>query len=311
MQIFDSPQAALGFLVPQLAYIEPQVYQVRYPTVRYPGLIPVDTSAKPWAQSVMYFSGDLKGEAQWGNSRAGDVPLAEIERAQYATSVHMGTIGYEWNDEELGQAKMLGIQLSADKAIGARKVAEKFIDRVFCEGDATKSFFGLFNQPSVAVIALPQVAGSSAWSGKTPAQILADVNGILSGVYVGSDTVELADTLLLPIADYTLLSSTPFNAYSATTLLEYIAKANIYTVETGIPLTIRGVRGLDVAGVGGTSRIVAYSRDKDVLRAHMPMPYQFGYAREKSAWVYEVPGRFRIGGVDVRRPGAMRYADGS
>ena len=310
LPVFDSAQQALSFLMPQLAYIEPQVYAVRYPEIRYPGLVPVDTSAKAWAPSVMYFSGDLVGEAKWANSAAGDVPMADITRNQFATPVHMATIGYEWNDEELAQAKMLGIPLGADKAIAARKVAERMIDRVAMEGDAEKGFTGLFNNPNVSVVAVPTVAGNTAWTTKTPAQILADANGILSGVYVGSSTVEMADTLALPVATYSYLASTPFNAYSSTTLLEYLRKANIYTASTDRPLTIRGVRGLDTAGAGGVGRAIGYTNDKDVVKMHMPMPYQFGRVREKSAWTYEVPGRFRIGGVDVRRPGAFRYADG-
>ena len=309
IKVFDSAQDALAFLVPQLAHIEPRVYQVKYPGIRYPGLVPVDTSAAAWAQSVMYFSGDIVGAAQWANAIAGDIPLADIKRSQFATPVHMATIGYEYSDEELAQAKMLGIPLTPDKAVAARKIAEKFIDTVAMTGDAVKGFTGLFNNPNVTVVAAPSVGGFTHWADKTPAQVLADVNGILTGVYTGSDTVELADTLLLPVAVYAYLAVTPFNAYSAMTLLEYIRKSNIYTVETDRELTIRGVRGLDTAGAGGVGRAIAYTRDEDVVRMHMPMPFQFGNAREKAAWVFEVPGRFRIGGVDVRRPGAFRYMD--
>lgn len=315
VNVFDSAQRALAFLIPELAHIEPQIYQVRYPEVRYPGLVPVDTSAKPWSTSVMYFSGDIVGEARWASSNAGDIPLADIERSQFATPVHMATIGYEYNDEELSQAKMLGIPLTADKGIAARRIAERFIDNVAMSGDVAKGFTGLFNSPFVTIVASPVIAGASAFSTKTPQQILTDVNGLLTGIYTGSNTVELADTLLLPVLDYAYLAVTPFNAYSSMTLLEYIKKSNTYTIETDRALTIRGVRGLDQAGAGSTpaapvARAIAYTNDKDVVRMHMPMPYQFGNAREKSAWVFEVPGRFRIGGVDVRRPGAFRYMDG-
>jgi hypothetical protein len=314
VNVFDSAQAALSFLIPQLAHIEPEIYQVKYPEIRYPAILPVDTSAKQWATSVMYFSGDIVGQAQWASSNAGDVPLADVTRAQFATPVHMATIGYEYSEEELAQAKMLGIPLTVDKGVAARRVAERFIDDVAMTGDVSKGFTGLFNSPSVTVVAAPSVAGVTSWLQKTPPEILADVNGLITGVYTGSNTVELADTLLLPVAVYAYLSVTPFNAYSAMTLLEYIRKSNTYTVETDRPLKIRGVRGLDNAGSGSTpsamiGRAIAYTNDKSVVKMHMPMPYQFGNAREKSAWVFEVPGRFRIGGVDVRRPGAFRYMD--
>ena len=309
-QAFDNAQAALSFLEPRLAAVEKIVYRTRYARIRYRGLIPVDTSANPWAQSVLYYSTDTVGQAQWATTVAGDVPNVETTRSQGVTGVHLGTIGYQWTDEELAQAQMLGIPLSADKANGARMAAEQLIDRAAMEGDATVGFVGFFGSPYVTVIVVPTVAGNTTWMTKTASQVLADANGILSGVYTGSDEVEMADTLLLPVTTYTYLATTPFNAYSETTLLEYLQKSNIYTVETGRKLNIRGVRGLDTAGVGGVGRAIAYANDPSVVKLHMPMPFQFGRPREKAAWTYEVPGRFRMGGVDVRRPGAMRYADG-
>ena len=52
---FDS-QAALGFLLSQVSAIEQEVYQIRYADIQYPTLVPVDTSAYPWARTVTYFT---------------------------------------------------------------------------------------------------------------------------------------------------------------------------------------------------------------------------------------------------------------
>ena len=310
VQVFDSPQAAQAFIVPQLAAIERKVYKVRYPRIRYPGLIPVDTSANQWASTVMYTSTDAVGAAQWANSLAGDVPNVDLKREPHFSAVHRAEIGYELNEEEIAQAKQLGIPLSADKANAARQAAEMFIDRAACEGAPEVGYTGFFNSPVVPVVAAPAQGGTSHWMEMTPPQLLAVVNGLLTGIYTGSLETEMADTLALPVAVYSYLATTPFNAYSERTLLQYLREANIFTVETGIPLTIKGVRGLDVAGAGGVGRAIAYERSEDVLKMHMPMPFMFGQLFHKSAWTWQVPGRFRIGGVDVRRPGAMRYMDG-
>ena len=52
---FDA-QAALGFLISQVSSIEQEVYAIRYGDIQYPNLVPVDTSAYPWARTVTYFT---------------------------------------------------------------------------------------------------------------------------------------------------------------------------------------------------------------------------------------------------------------
>ncbi|MNY73088.1 hypothetical protein D3C86_2117840 [compost metagenome] len=55
--------------------------------------------------------------------------------------------------------------------------------------------------------------------------------------------------------------------------------------------------------------MVAYRRSPDVVKMHVPMPLRWLQA-EQRLLKFEVPGIFRLGGVEVRRPGAMRYLDG-
>ncbi|MBY0298990.1 MAG: DUF2184 domain-containing protein, partial [Methylobacterium sp.] len=47
-----------------------------------------------------------------------------------------------------------------------------------------------------------------------------------------------------------------------------------------------------------------------VLKLWMPMPFRFFPAWQTGPWRFDVPGAFRLGGVDIRRPGACRYVDG-
>jgi hypothetical protein len=56
--------------------------------------------------------------------------------------------------------------------------------------------------------------------------------------------------------------------------------------------------------------MVAYRRDPSVVKMYMPMPFRFLPVWQTGPIIFEVPGIFRLGGVDVRRPKAMRYVDG-
>jgi hypothetical protein len=58
-----------------------------------------------------------------------------------------------------------------------------------------------------------------------------------------------------------------------------------------------------------TTRAVAWMKDPEVLKLHMPMPLRFLPVQPRNIEYY-VPGMFRMAGLDIRRPPAVRYLDG-
>ncbi|RWB31840.1 MAG: DUF2184 domain-containing protein [Mesorhizobium sp.] len=309
----DAQQVAMSFLIRQASLIEPTVYAIRYQDIQYQSLVPVDTSAPEWIQSVTYFSMDSVGQAQWFNGNAHDVPKVEMTREKFETTVSMAAIGYGYNLEELGTAQLLGMNLSSDKASAARRVAEEKIDSVAFIGDAGKGFLGLVNSTTPTATTAPADGTGSAttFASKTPDQILRDINGQLTGIFTGTLGAEIADTILLPYSVLLDLSTRRIDAVNQTTILEWIERNNIYTRTTGGQLMIRGVFGyLDTSGAGATKRMVAYRRSPEVLKFHMPMPFRFLPAWQTGPIKFDVPGIFRLGGVDIRRPKSIRYLDG-
>ena len=305
-------QSAEAFLVSQLTYIEREVYRIVYPQIRYPAIVPVDMSAPPWIPSVTYFSLDGVGKAQWFNGRANDVPLAEVLRAKYETPVKMAAIGYEFDLEELSQAQMLGRNLTTDKAYYARLASDEFIDNAAIFGDASVGYLGLCNNPTVAqVTAAAGASGYTQWAKKTPAEILQDFNAALSGPFVATNTVEMANTVLVPPLGFSQIASTMVNTNSTETILQFVQRSNVYTARTNQPIQIEPIFGLDTAGSGGTARMVAYWKNPAVVKMHMPMPFRFiDQPWRDGPMLWKVPGIFRFGGVDIKRPGAFRYIDG-
>lgn len=304
--------SALSFVLAQNSRIEAGVYSIRYPQVAYPGLIYIDTTGPEWLDSTIYFSQDFMGPgADWFEAKSDDINKVELSRNLGVATVQMAGIGYGWNIEEVARAQMLGINLTDEKARAARFFAERFVDRVAMYGDATKGMTGLVNNPQVEVLA---ATGSWLATGTTVAQILADVNRLL--VNSNSDYTEYKDTILLPIAVFQKLASTPLatgadgtGPYNGT-ILDWILKYNIYTATTGSALTIKAVRGLETAGTGGVGRAVAYRNAPDVARLMMPMPFRFLPGMQVGPLKFDVPGIMRLSGVDVRLPFAMEYMDG-
>lgn len=305
----DAPQQALGFLLSQTSAIESAVWSVRYPDITYPEFVPVDNSAPAWIKSVTYFSRDGGGAAKWMNGSANDFPLVGMTREKHETTVEMAGIGYDYTIEELEQARLLGMNVPADKAMIARRAYEELVEDVAYVGDTGKGFTGLFNNASVTAADVADGAETTpGWSTKTPDEILKDVNTALTGVWTTTKTVAMADTLLLPLTQYSDIATRRLSDTSDKTILEWVEKNNIYTKVTGKPLTIRANRFLEGAGEGSTDRMVVYRKSPEVLKMHLPMRLQF-MAPQLAGIRYMVPGIFRLGGVDIRLPKEVRYYD--
>ncbi|AZR23490.1 DUF2184 domain-containing protein [Xanthomonas vasicola] len=311
LPLFDA-QSALGFVVAQTSIIESGVYRTVYPDIQYRDLIPVDTSGSEFATSVTYTSQDQYGKADWINGNADDIPKAGTTRAQFQTPVYTAGIGYGYGWEEIGRAQMLGINLPTEDAAAARRASEEMVDRVALLGDATKGYSGLYNAANVTPVAAPTgnwgtllAAGTA-----TPDQIVADMNAALMNVFNGTNTTAISDRQLLPWSKFMLISTKKMSDYSDMTILQYFLANNVYTAMTGQPLTVRGLRGLDTAGVGGVARMISYRYDANVLKLHMPMPHRFLPVYQSGPLRWDVPGVMRLGGLDVRLPKQVVYVDG-
>lgn len=318
MQMNDAQQATFGFVVQQALTINTQVYTMRFPDLDFGRLVFVDSSAPEWTPGIITFLSSTVGKAGWFSGAAKDVSKADITRDKSEVRVHMAAVGYGYNSEEIGQAQLLGMDLGTGKAEAARRAYVEFMWNLTLTGDTTKNLFGLANQSGVTTGTAPADGTGSVttWfdgSGnatKTPQQIVRDLNNVLTGIFTGSLTVEMADTILLPYSTISYLGSTTVSSTNSETLLSFILRTNIYTQTTGQPLTIRGVIGLDTAGASSTKRMVAYANRQDVVKLHQPMPHRFLPVYQDGPTSFEIPGIFRTGGVEVLRPTAFRYLDG-
>lgn len=304
--------AALGFVISQVSSIEPGVTRKVYPEIQYPRLVPVDTSANEWAKSVTWFSLDRVGRAAWFNHMSTDMRLADVTRDKLEHPVEMAGIGYRYTSEEIGQAMMVpGTNLTPEKANSARRAAEEMLDDLALRGDSAKNWTGLINDASVpsAVAPADGTGNATTFASKTEAQVARDVANLIAGGWISTLGTEMPNTLALPMAILAALSAR-FISGSNMGLIEWLTRNNIYTYTTGQPLMITTIRGLETAGTGGTNRAIAYRRDMDVMKFHLPMPHRFGDVWQNGPMIFDIPGVFRTGGLEIRRPLGVRYLDG-
>lgn len=311
-QTLMNDQSTLSFLRQQSTYIETRVYEHKYPSIQYPGLIPIDTSASEFASSVTYESADTYGQADFINGGSDDIPLVGTTLQQFETPIAEAAVGYDWTWVEIGRARLMGIDLPSNKAFAARRAYEEMIDRIALKGHAGKKFFGLFDHPSVTPVSAPNgdwgVVGTPGTA--TAQEMIDDINSALMNIFNGTNTVEIANRLLLPWSKYMVLAQTVMSTQDSRTVLNFIRENNVLTAMTGERLDIRGMRELDTIGVSGGARMIAYRYSDEVLKMHIPMPFRFLDQHQSGPLRYVVPAVWRLGGLDIRLPRAVVYMDG-
>lgn len=315
MTQFITDSQALSFLQQTHAHVESELYRVKYPEYNYSDLMFVDTSASEWARTVTFYSANSVGKADWFNANETNMPRSDVDLTQHNHAIQMAAIGYGYNLEEISFAKLAGPvgNLDQERMFAARRAYEQFMYGLVVAGDTNKNMGGLINYTGVTATTAPADGTSSAttFASKTGDQIARDINTALTSINVSSLGVEIANTIAMPISQFNLLSTKRMGtAGDEITVLEWLMKYNVYTASTGQPLKIRMLRGLAGAGGSGTDRMIAYVNERDVVKLHLPMAHRFMPVYQTGPLLFEVPGIFRTGGVEIRRPNAVRYLDG-
>lgn len=307
-QAFTDAQAALPFVVAQGRNIEAGVYARRYPTLNYNRVLPIVTEGNQWAIGTTFFTVDSAGEAKFISGAGTDMPFNKSSRDQASHDFAMIGSGWEWNLEEVNQSALYGINLPATDAASATDKIERLLNGIAFLGSTEKGWTGFANDTNVprADVATP----GTFWPAKTIDQILTDVNEVLSRVRTQTSEVEWADSLALPPEAFRRLATIRLGSGDGVlTGLAYVKAANIYTAETDQPLNIYPVRELATASQDGGGRMVAYRKDREVVRFHLPMPRTVLQPRMKSLMGFEQGIIARTGGTEWRLPKSAAYAD--
>lgn len=307
---FADAQAALPFVIAQGRNIERTIYRRRYPSFNYGAVVPIVTEGNQWAIGTQFMTLDIVGEADFISGAANDIPFNSMTRDMHSHDFAMIGSGWEWTMEQVNQAALYGVDLTGTEAMGATDSLERLLYNIAMKGSTRKGWTGFVNDPNVPKSDVATNGISTFWKDKTVDEIMADINDLLSSIRTNTGEVEWADTLALPPDAFRLISTKRLGAGDGTmSLLDFIRKNNIYTAETGQQLSIIPVRELATASPDGGGRMVAYRRDEEVLKFHLPMPRTVIPVHQKSMMMFEQGVIARTGGTEWRLPQAASYGD--
>ena len=217
---------------------------------------------------------------------------------------------------ELESAAKMGRPIDDQKLEGLKLKHQMDIDEMVYVGDASINVGGLVNNALVTNVSnVPNGAGGSPkWILKTPDEILADVNALLTSVWAASAWAQMPTHLIIPPAQFGYLSTQKVSNAGNVSILKYLLENNIVKASGQGDITISPAKWLIGAGVGGTlgtvgiDRMVAYTKKKQFVRYPMTMlqrtPVQFDSIFHKTTYYC------RLGVTEVVYQETLGYRDG-
>lgn len=294
------------FFQRQLEAIETETYDVLYPDLEAREVFITNTFGGAGITTLTYRSYDRIGKAQVINARATDLPKSDISGKEYSISVKSIGTGYDFDIDEIASAQVTGMPLEGRKAMASRRGYEEFINDAVWYGDSEGHFVGFFAHPEIAHN--PVAAGVSTktnWEDKTPNEVLADLNGACNAMYAATKKIHKPNKLLLPVAKWNYINSTPRSDLSDTTILEYFIQNNQFIKSRE---QVKELNALEGQGDGDSECFVVLTdktpEGKQTVRIREPLPLQY-LPVQIHGLVYEIPGRGRFAGLEVTYPRAM------
>jgi hypothetical protein len=287
------------FFARELESIKAKSYDVLYPEFKARMFVPISNEAGPGAEAITYSQFDQVGMAKLIAAYADDLPRSDIKGVQFTSPVKSIGASYGYNVQEIRAARMANKPLEQRKANAARRAVMQKEDEILATGDSATGLKGFINHSSVPIFAAPFVITSAS----TPDQILQTLNASTNKIVADTKGVEMPDTLLLPIEQYTYIASTPRSSTSDTTILEYFLQNNPFIQN------VDHWYKLDQAGVASVDRMVVYKRSPDKLSGEVPQEYE-QFAPEQRGLEFVVAAHQRIGGVLFYYPLSALYVDG-
>jgi hypothetical protein len=319
---YRADAAESAFVERALLYVETEVYNTLYPPMEGMKYVPVDTSSPEGALTTSYRQYTRTGIAKLVTGRGQDLPTSRVFVKEFFHRFYPLGMSYEYTLDDLLAAQMSSqnggpsLNIDMELAKAAREGIDRGLDAIAGIGSATSAtipglsvgvgadvgMLGLLNQTNASTYTpATGAAGSTLWSAKTPDEVIADLTGQYAAMVSSTYKVFKPTTYLLPINEFEEQNGRRMGDGSDETVISFFKK-----IKPGVE--VDSWQYCEGAGSGGTNRVVAYQKDKRVIR-HMvsqmfrQMPPQF------QDFTFKVPCRAKTAGCVSSYPIGISYMD--
>lgn len=252
----------------------------------------------------------------WMGKNTDQVTGVGADIAKIPHQLHLWGMELKYTIPELESAAKLGRPIDQQKYEGMQLKYQMDVDEMVYIGDTTLNATGLVNNSLVTNVSnvADGASGNSEWTTKTPAEILQDVNTLITSVWAASAWAVVPEKLLIPPAQFGYISTQLVSIAGSVSILKYLQDNNLLTTSGKGKLDIQPLKWLIGAGSGGTigttgnERMVAYTKDYKRVRYPMTLlqrtPVQFQSIYHMTTYYC------RLGELEVVYPETIGYADG-
>ena len=292
-----------AFFLKELVSVETRTYDVKFKKYKYADLIPIDTSDDPGAKTIAYQRYTKRGRAKIIASYAMDAPRVDVFGEEIYIKVYQVCNSFGYSREDIRNARMAGKPLDTKRAETAKDAMEAEFNDLAFSGDADYNIAGFIDYPGTNEYITPDgTSGEPEFIDKTPFEVLTDLNGIVTAVIDVTNGVEEPDTLLLPIAQFEYIKSTPMSDIADKSILKWFLENNVHIK------TIDWLTELKGAGAGGSDRMICYKRDRNNLCFKIPLAYT-QLPPEVKGYTFVINTEAKCAGTVIYYPLSVAIAD--
>lgn len=309
-----------AFFFRELEYIKKKIFEVKYKPLSFRTLFNVTNEAGPGRKYVTIRVYDKTAPAQIITNMSDDLPAADVTARETAVPVYWTGASFRYTLGDIQASRVAGGEpLDARKAKAAFLGIETNLNKLSFYGQdanaAAASVPALFNNTYIPKsTAADGASGNTAWSTKTPDEIIFDLNNAFANVNNNSFGQFEANTIALPFQQYNYIAATPRSALSDTTILNYFLENNPFIAGpqsvvrvpelTGAATFIGGFTGNDTNNV-----MYVYNRDSDNVEMEIPVEYQQEAPQQRNL-AFVINCWANVVGLNVYQPLSMAFVAG-
>lgn len=252
-----------------LESIEQEIYQVKYPLLRWASgeIYDIISTDGAGATSVGYNQYDTTGKHKVIATNAKDLPRTGVVGQQFLQAVKSVGGSYAYTFQDVRAGAFANQPLSSMLALADREAHMQEINRLAAYGQDEDGIIGFFNHPNIPSASVDNPGSGTEWINKTPAEITTDMTSCASAVVEVTEQVIAPNVMMLPIAQYNIITTKDAGVGVGETIYTNFLKVNPY-IERIIP-----VNELKGAGPLGVDVMVCYNNSRRNAAFKMPMPY--------------------------------------
>jgi len=304
--------SATMFFSRELEYIKPRVYEVEYAQLSAFRLIPIDRTTPPGAQTVTVTEYDSTGAAKIIANYADDLPTVDTLGAQTTSRIVDIGASVIMSYQDIQASRFAGKSILERKIRAAAEVHMQTMNRLAFYGDANYGVNGWLTNTSVNKA---NVAGADAaarlWQNKTQEERVADLNEAVRYVFTTTNGIEQVDTIVLPIAQYDMLATEPYQESGTdTTGLEFFTRNHPGITVTYAP-ELKGAFNRTVFNdpTSGVDGFIAYRRSEMKFWQEIPQAFQL-FPEQWQNLAFTIPTMSSHGGTVIQRPASQVFRTG-